>query len=279
MAKKTAVIDWLSREEVRLICEECIKKGLPKGGIGETVRREFSEEFSGKTMEFIMDDMDNLTYRFISGEKISWSTDGITLKEEYAQILNLYTEPDIFLVNHLREGTFPLENITLIIDLKTSLITLVHAKLGDSRRPRDVEREFHFGYIKTPESKGTELRHAYTTDLVGKIIDWHYDYENKFVVKHLYMNNEHMAYLLLESHEKEKGLLEAAECDYIKVRDHIYIMSWLEKGHQGMQAVTVIDIRELIDIGSFFGININNKLDNYTFAAWGKFSDMGKQII
>jgi len=279
MAKKTAVITPLTRGEVKEICEECQKVGIPKSGMGESVRGDFTEKLSGQTLCFAFDDHEDIVYRIHSGENIEWSVDNNDFTEEYAQILELDTDPGLFLLNHLRSFTFPLINMTLIIDTKTDLVTLIRAELGDSSRPRDVERTIHFGYIQRPGAVKIRARHKYTVDLVGKIINWHYDYENKFVVKHLYMNNEHMVYLLLEAEEKERGLLEAAECDYIKVRDNVYIMSWLEKGHQGMQAVTLMNTKELHDIGSFFGINIGNKLDNFTFAAWGEISDTGKQII
>lgn len=276
MAKKTAVIPSLTKEEVKHICMGW--ENASKSGMGESVRGSFSQGLAGQTLELIFDDFNALTYVVELGEKISWSDNGKDFKDEYAQILELDTAPEIFIMNHLRAGTFPLENITLVIDVKTRLITLICAKLGNAHRPRDVERTFHFGFIKSNDS-GIMNRHNYTTELVGKIIDWSYDNENQFIVKHLYMNNEHMVYLLLEAELKEKGLVEAAECDYIKIRENIYIMSWLEKGHQGMQGVALIDIKALHDVGSFFGININNILDNFTFAAHGKISDMGCQII
>ncbi len=279
MGKKTAVITPLTREEVNAICRKDQQAGIPKSGIGEAVRRRFSEKLSGQTLHLVFDDFDGLTYRILSGETISWADGNGYLKKEDAQILELETAPGLFLINHLRGGTFPLLNITLILDMETKLATLIRAELGASRRPRDVERAFHFGCISREKACDIPERHGYSTDLVGKIIDWHYDYENKFVVKHLYMNNEHMAYLLLESKIEERGLLEAAECDYIKIRDGVYLMSWLEKGHQGMQGAALMDINALQDVGIFFGINIHNRLDSYTFSAWGKFSDLGRQII
>lgn len=279
MGKKTAVITPLTREEVEKTCKDDQIVGIPKSGIGEAVRKSFSEKLSGQTFNFKFDDFNDIKYKIISGEEIAWTQGNSNFIAEYAQILELDTATDLFLVNHLRSGTFPLVNVTLIIDLETSLVTLIKAELGASKRPRDVERSFHFGYIVHNNIVDVRKRHEFTTDLVGKIIDWHYDYENKFVVKHLYMNNEHMAYLLLEADEKEKGLLEAAECDYIKIRKNVYIMSWLEKGHQGMQGLVLMDIDALHDIGCFFGINISNKLDSYTLAAWGKYSDIGRQII
>lgn len=277
MAKKTAKITPLSLEEVKNICSNCEKAG--KSGIGEAVRGSFSEKLSGQILHLKFDDFVDLTYKIISGEEIIWSDSQSNEKREYAQILELDTAPGLFLVNHLRAGTFPLININLIVDLQTGLVTLIQVELGHSMRPRDVERTFHFGYIDRQNTAGSTERHGYTTDLVGKIVDWYYDYDNQFVVKHFYMNNEHMAYLLLESHIKEKGLLEAAECDYIKIRENVYIMTWLEKGHQGMQGVALMDFAALHDVCSFFGINIGNNLDSYTFAAWGKHSNIGRQII
>ena len=88
-----------------------------------------------------------------------------------------------------------------------------------------------------------------------------------------------MVYHIIQSERDEVGLVEAAECDYIKIRENVYVMSWLEKGHQGMQGVALIDLAAMHDVGSFFGISILDCLENYTFAADGQFSDLGKVII
>ena len=279
MAKKTAKITPLTRDQVRDICFRDQKQGIPKSGIGECVRGDFSEKISGKEFCLKFVDAEDIDYKIISGEKVSWKVGRNNFKEEYAQILELDSAPGLYLLNHIRGGTFPLQNVTLILDTTTNLATLILAELGDSARPRDVERNFYFASIKTENGYSPLKKHNFSTDLVGKIIDWHYDFENEFVVKHLYANNEHMVYLLLEAKDVEKGLLEAAECDYIKIRDNVYVMSWLEKGHQGMQGVALMDISAMHDVGSFFGINIGNRLDSYTFAARGEFSDLGHQII
>jgi len=276
MAKKTAVNAALTREEVYDICKNW--RQAKTKGIGESIRGLFSQKLNGDLLELTFDDHEKLIYRFESGEQICWFRDSGDFIEEYAQILELETVPGIFLVNHLRGGTFPLENITLIIDQVEGLVTLIHACIGDSKRPRDVERTIHFGYIRRGDASPTSM-HRYTNDLIGKMIDWHYDKDNSFVVKHLYVNNEHMVYLLMEADSKEKGLVEAAECDYIKLREQVYIMSWQEKGHQGMQGTVVMDLGAMHDIGSFFGISILNTLDNYTFAANGVACDLGKQIL
>lgn len=276
MAKKTAKNHALSREEVFAICKNW--RQAKTKGIGESMRGPFSQKLNSELLKFVFDDHEELVYQFKSGEQICWSRDGKKFVDEYAQILELETVPGIYLVNHLRGGTFPLENITLIIDKVEGLVTLFHAFIGGAERPRDVERTIHFGFIQQNGVSHTN-QHDFTNDLVGRMIDWHYDNDNQFVVKHIYVNNEHMVYLLLEADHKEKGLVEAAECDYVKVRDNVYIMSWLEKGHQGMQGTVVMDLEAMHDVGSFFGISILNSLDNYTFAADGEDSDLGRQIL
>ncbi len=266
----TAVIKELSREEVKALCKNTGAAG--KSGIGVSMRSSFSEKLNGKKIELVFDDIPELLYEITNSNELFWSGDNFS-GSEYCQILELGTDGELFLVNHLRAGTFPLENISLVLDFKTGLCTIVRSRLGDAPRPRDVESTFHFGYIKNinPQSKN---RHRYTDELVHKIIDWHYDNDNIFIVKHLYVSREHMVYYLCESDGSDKGLVEAAECSYIKIRDDIYIMSWLEKGHQGMQGTVLMDLKSMHDVGSFFGISIKNVLDSYTFEAMGEFSTL-----
>lgn len=276
MAKKTANNKELTREEVRLLCEGWSQ--AESAGMGHTLRGDFSNDLAGETLEISLHHGYRLTYRIDSGTRLRWSDQLTDNQPETAQILELHPGSGLFLINHLRSGTFPLENVTLIVDVRQGQVTVFVACLGASSRSRDVSRTISFGNLvdrAAPEA----YPHHFSTDLVGQIIDWHYDRSNQFVVKHLYVNNEHMVYHIIRSDLDEIGLVEAAECDYIKVRENVYIMSWLEKGHQGMQGVVLIDLESMHDIGNFFGISINNCLENYTFAADGEFSDLGKVII
>ena len=266
----TAVITPLSRKKVREICRRD-SLGTP-GGIGESIRGNFSSGLDGQVLELLLDGPGKLRYEFLPGGRLRWSG-ARRSGEEAAQILSLSSRPGLYLINHLRLETFPLENITLILDLETDLCTLILARLGGALRPRDVERTIHFGCILR-NGHITEKRHGYSDELVRRIVDWHYDRRNEFTVKHLYISPEHMVYYLFRSPGPDRGLVETAECAYVKVREGVYIMSWLEKGHQGMQGVALMDMETMTDVGSFFGISIKDTLDNYTFAAFGEDSTL-----
>ena len=62
-------------------------------------------------------------------------------------------------------------------------------------------------------------------------------------------------------------------CDYVKIREDIYLMSWVETFGQGVQGSALIDMKNLHDVGSFFGVNREGTLDSHTFAAYGVLSD------
>jgi len=215
-------------------------------------------------------DFKELTYRFEGAEALQWSEDGATFKEEYCQITEFLQDSNLFFVHHLRSYTFPLEAFTFVIDMENGLVTLVHASVGTFKRPREVDREFHFGTIEGFGSKDTPL-HNFTEDMVGLIVDWFYDKEQTFIAKHFYV--DHLRKFDRIIREGVTTYYSAVTCDYIKIREGIYIMSWVETYGQGVQGTALIDMKHLHDVGSFFGINREGTLDSYSFAAYGILSD------
>ena len=261
----------LTPEQIREICEVCQREGLPKDGLGKSIKPPFSDKLTGLQFTMRFGDFRDLTYRFNGPEELAWSEDGETFKEEYCQITELPENSNLFFVHHLRAYTFPLEAYIFVIDMNSELVTLVHSTLGDFIRPREVDRTFHFGYIVREGKEAPSELHDFTKDFDGKIIDWHYDQKGDFIVRHFYIDHLHKIDRLIVNGAFTFNA--AVTCDYVKIRDDAYIMTWIETYGQGVQGCALIDMNTLFDVGSFFGINYQNTLDSHTFAGQGVYSD------
>lgn len=261
----------LTPSQVKEICDDCQKKGLPKDGLGKDLKPPFSDKLATKEFTMRFGDFRDLTYRFNGAEELEWSEDGETFKKEYCQITEFPENSNLFFVHHLRAYTFPLEAYTFVIDLDNGLVTLIRATVGDFVRPREVDRTFHFGYIVHEDQKPPTNLHDYTQDMTGMIVDWYYDKEKSFIAKHFYVDHLRKFDRIIRG--GETTYYAAVTCDYVKIRENMYLMSWVETYGQGVQGSALIDMDTLHDVGSFFGVNREGTLDSHTFAAIGVLSD------
>ena len=260
----------LTVEQAREICYTSQKNGLKTAGLGAEMRPPFSEKLAGKVLTIKFGDHPELTYKFDSAESLEWSEAGSPFKKEYCQTMELYEGSNLFYLNHVRSYTFPTVGLAFIIDMDKGLVTLVHASIGGNDRIREVDRSFHFGYIANEGGTAPQQLHDFTKEMEDLIIDWNYDKKGSVVARHIYVNHKY---------KFDRILINGATinctgmyCDYVKIRDNIYIMSWIETNTQGVQGCALIDLRDrskVYDVGSFFGINRAGNFESYTFGAKG----------
>ena len=181
--------------------------------------------------------------------KLRFSEDGGEEKNCYCNVKTL--DGEIFLVNQLIPGYECSRQVTLIADMKTGSATVCDAHVGTEHSNIDVGREFFFGKLDGDFAEGP--LHCFTDELVGKAVNWDY---GKLVIKHMYVSNLYYTY----SHPGgDNGAWMATNpADYIKVRDNIYIFSFVEERQHGLQALFLIDLNQYHDIGCFYGARANH---------------------
>ena len=172
----------------------------------------------------------------------------------------------MFFVNFLVPGYATSRQITLIPDLKTGCATVVDAHIGTEHSNIDVDRDFYFGRLGG-DFAGGEL-HGFTTELLGKSIIW--DYGPKIIkIKHIYNCDIYYTYKNLTA----MGTWMATNpADYVKIRDGLYLFSFVEERQVGIQAIFLIDLARMHDIGCFYGCS-GDHLTSACLGAIGEFAD------
>ncbi len=210
---------------------------------------EDSEALCGKTLVFHGEGRE---YRFDFGKlhELRFSEDGGEEKTCYCNVKTM--DDEIFLVNQLIPGYPCSRQVTLIADMKSGNATICDAHVGTEHSNIDVGREFFFGKLdgEFPEELPA---HCFTDELVGKAIDWDY---GRIVIKHMYTSNLYYTY----SHpSKTYGAWMATNpADYVKLRDNIFLFSFVEERQHGLQALFVIDLNRYHDIGCFYGVSADH---------------------
>ena len=267
--------------QVSKAVEEARKAVFP-GGLSR-YRGPFSRELEGQQFELVMDEGPSITVSFPARNK-ALVTDGGAPMDADTQIQK--AEDGAYFVLADIRGSKPRTAYMMVIDLFESLVTVVKAQQGTVESfPNLVTRNVRFGAIRDGEGNLPEKRPSFTKDLVGKKIDWTYNPD--FSIIHVYLDenyyptarNEEMKKKMEEARKKDPGRFPKRmdpyyekDCLYIKLRENLYLFSFVEfNSGSGTQGMMIINRDRLTDVGCFWGSNRENVQEGYTFNAYGKW--------
>jgi hypothetical protein len=233
-------------------------------------RPDFTGKLAGKSMILRFDNNGpSFKHTFIDDHKLSWSQDGAEAHEEYYEAFEI--DDQVFLIAYLRKGSRPAISITCVIDLKMSLSTMIHAAMGDSQSPRNVNQTIWHGVA---EHDGVPVpyawRHHPTRELVGRSFGW--SYRDDMASQHIIGTPHSISWVILTG--PGTGLVGSAPCKYFKITDHVYLYTWVESRGSGQHGVVLVNLKTMHDCGTFYGVNHNQRFEFYTYGARGY--DMGR---
>ena len=182
---------------------------------------------------------------------------------------------------------------TYVLDLENMLVTGVRSYIGaNPRLPRMTTTRFTFGAVRREDGTLNDIRHGYTTDLVGKAIHWNYA---RFDIVHVYsseryfrvtFSKERIEKMRRDFPKPPEGFkMPVYEDDntMIKIKDHLYLVNLSEfilcrrNGH-GNSLLFVMDLNTLHDVGRSFGTNGDWGDENYTLGAFGELFDASETL-
>lgn len=227
---------------------------------------EDSEDFNGKTVIFRGE---GKVYQFrVEDTNTTWfSCDGSEEEKCFCKIRTM--EKEMYVFNMIVPSYETARQVTLIADTVNGAATVVDAHIGTPNCTRDVDREFIFGRIDGDYAEEAPLHH-FTDEMTGKAIIW--DYGAGFTqVKHIYNSNLFYTY----SMNTEAGPWMATNpADYVKVRDNVYIFSFVEERQPGLQMLLLINLETMHDIGCCFGVDENRGMSSGCVGGHGTFADI-----
>ena len=209
-----------------------------------------SEDLNGKTLVFRTNDK-VMVFQMVSTNAVRFSENGSVPKDCFCNVKTL--DHEIYLINQLIPGYAMGRQVTLVADLKNGCATVCDAHFGTENSNIDVGRDFLFGILDGLYRGGE--RHQFTDELVGKAMEWTYG-PDVIHIKHMYTSNLYYTY---SAYSPKYGAWMATNpADYVKLRDNVYIFSFVEERQHGLQAFFVIDFDRLHDMGCFFGVGADH---------------------
>ncbi|MBR2520606.1 MAG: MoaF N-terminal domain-containing protein [Oscillospiraceae bacterium] len=258
----------MSREEVeRVVSGTADPKVYSHTPIAGPYSPPDSDGLVGKTLSFRGEERD-FGFRFTGLNEVLFTEKETEEKSCFCNVKTLDNE--IYFVNFLVPGFASSRQITLIADMLTGYATVCDAHIGTEYSGIDVDREFFFGRLKGEYAGGEP--HSFTEELVGKAITWSYGGKIDSI-KHIYNSNIFYTY---EYHTPNGAWMAANPADYVKIRDGVYLFSFVEERQGGVQAIFLIYLDRMHDVGCFYGLSGGG--DHLVSACLGAKGEMAPSI-
>ena len=248
-------------------------------------------ELTGRSFDLAFDDGYDRRLVFRDRRTLSFGKAG--QEKDYAYEC-LKAAEGCYFVNFEDPALRPREGITLVLDLPQDLVTMALAHLYTNPKvPGLPTDDYVFGAIRRPDGTVPDVRHGYTSDLVGKSISWNY---GRFDIAHVYATEHYyrvsftprgLARAFRGRPELRRGMASRTPSpqdvyeDYltpIKIRDKLYLVGLLEtvkartQGH-GNSILVLMNLEEMHDVGRSFGSNNEGGSGNNCFGAFGVWHD------
>jgi len=217
----------------------------------------------GKTLTFRADDGFAVSYEFTGSEELKYrcGTASEWHTEEYHATM---LDDELVVLGHYQSTTEIPSCLVLALDFKNGLATCIEAVLCGKYDVHDVDPIYHFGVIEAEGITPLRIfRHGFTDELLGCAFTQTYSDEMSSI--HIY-NAPHSYSWTIINHagagtpaNRAGGPVWSSPCEYIKLRDDVYIMNWVESKWEGLMGFLCRNLKTGRDCGFDFGVSHDGK--------------------
>lgn len=218
------------------------------------LRMEDSRECVGRRLLFRDDGGYEAGFDFISDTALLFREgDGEWAMQEYRA--SQLDEHLVYLGFHVA-GSIPASSVIAAIDLENGCATVIRSRFGGGHEPHDVVNRYHFGSVTgegiTSVPSG---RHGFTRELLGRSFTW--SYSRGVTSQHIYNAPNSCSWTIFTGGEPGRGrggFVWSAPCTYIRLREDVYIMTWVEEKWSGTMSSIAMNLRIMHDTGFYLYI-------------------------
>ena len=210
---------------------------------------------------------EELRYDFVNGKEVRVTENGQT----YTARCEAVSHAGLYLVTHLVPGTS--RAFHLILDPETWALTVFETWFGITVPvgidmtgqsepqgwrdiPREVQREYYFGWADTGSNEKPEHFHEPTNRIEGRGLHWAYDNEFKM----LSFFPSVMCCTVVELGKEMGGITMSNPADYIKIDDRRYLFARWEVEFSGKMWIEIMDFFRMNAAGLELGFEADSSL-------------------
>jgi len=237
---------------------ESMRKRMAMGHVG----------IGGKVYHLVMDNLGEFVAHFISDSIVYFAKKGEPLKKYHCFCFK--SDDQVW------SAAFMIDKMscTLVLDEAQRLVTMVTG-ITEPARPELVRHDFQFGALRMPGKDLPFMRHAFTDDLVGEKICWHY---SKYVnITHCYTTENYMRSSLhnmkpvpedapdqvkrtiADRKYRWEYIFFEETAAFVRINPHLYVVTFIESQRNRMDTlqgggdmVLTVNTRMMHDFGIGF---------------------------
>jgi hypothetical protein len=201
---------------------------------------------AGKTMTLRYDTAPAMEYRFDDAETLNWRKEGENgwTKARYQA---WESAPGVILFGHLLEGTPNHDGHSVVADFREGLVTCFNGFLNTPYFANEAGVKIIFGAIEMEGLIAPKYnRHHFTEDMIGRAVSQ--NYAPGLTSMHLYTTPHSLSWIIFT--DADAGGLEwSGPAAYVKIRDGLYFMYWLEEACNGTLGTILVNLHTMRDVG------------------------------
>lgn len=205
-----------------------------------------SSWLAGKTFSLRYDHGPLMQYRIDSAEGLQWRQDGSGGWTE-ARYQAYEVAPGLFLFGHLLQGVPNHDGHIIAVDFHQGLVTCYNGFLNTPYFANEAGARTLFGVVEMDGIQPPQYRrHRHTTEMLGRCIT--YSYAPGLTSMHLY-STPHTVSWIIFTPDGHGGMEWSGPGDFVKIRDGIYFMYWLEEACNGTLGTVLLNLNIMHDAG------------------------------
>ncbi len=215
-------------------------------GMGGANSLPASDYLAGKTFTLRYDNGPVMEYKVDSADQLNWRKDG---QGDWtpARYQAYEVAPGLFLLGHLLQGAPNHDGHIIAVDFHQGLVTCYNGFLNTPYFANEAGARTLFGVL---EMDGIQppmyRRHARTTEMLGRCIT--YSYAPGLTSMHLYSTPNTVSWIIFTP-DGHGGMEWSGPGDFVKIRDGIYFMYWLEEACNGTLGTVLLNLNIMHDAG------------------------------
>jgi len=213
---------------------------------------------AGKSFTLRYDHAPAMEYRFDDADNLSWRKEGRDWTKARYQAWE--SMPGVILFGHLLEGEPNHDGHCVVADFHQGLVTCFNGYLNTPYFANEAGVKIHFGVIEMEGLIPPKYRrHKLTDEMVGRAVSQ--NYAPGLTSMHLYTTPHSLSWIIFTNSDAG-GLEWSGPAAYVKIRDGLYFMYWLEEACNGTLGTILVNLHTMRDVGIGYncgtnGLNMN----------------------
>jgi len=201
---------------------------------------------SGKSFTLRYDTAPAMEYRVDDAENLNWRKQGDSGWTR-ARYQAWESAPGVILFGHLLEGAPNHDGHSIVVDFHQGLVTCFNGYLNTPYFANEAGVKIVFGVIEMEGLIPPKYnRHQFTDEMVGRAVSQ--NYAPGLTSMHLYTTLHSLSWIIFT--DADAGGLEwSGPAAYVKIRDGLFFMYWLEEACNGTLGTILVNLHTMRDVG------------------------------